>query len=82
MEITGWISAIFIGLVLGVLGRLIIKPGGAIGWIWTIVAGVVGAIVGGWVAGLVGWSGISLFALQVAAAAVVVGLIANATKAR
>src|SRR5690606_41472277 len=41
---------IFGGLVIGVLARLI-KPGAdPMGWIMTIVLGVLGAFVGGWAA--------------------------------
>jgi uncharacterized membrane protein YeaQ/YmgE (transglycosylase-associated protein family) len=46
----GILGYIFGGLVIGVLARLI-KPGAdPMGWIMTIVLGVLGAFVGGWAA--------------------------------
>lgn len=48
------IWTIIIGLVAGLLARAI-KPGNdAMGWIMTIVLGIVGAMLGGFVAGLIG----------------------------
>ncbi len=45
---------IIVGLVAGLLARAI-KPGNdAMGWIMTIVLGIVGAMLGGFVAGLIG----------------------------
>ena len=44
----GVIGYIFGGLVIGILARLI-KPGAdSMGWIMTILLGVVGAVIGGW----------------------------------
>ena len=45
----GILGYIFGGLVIGVLARLI-KPGAdPMGWIMTILLGIVGAVIGGWV---------------------------------
>lgn len=50
----GFIWMIIVGLVAGLLARAI-KPGNdAMGWIMTIVLGIVGAMLGGFIAGLVG----------------------------
>ncbi len=50
----GFIWMIIVGLVAGLLARAI-KPGNdAMGWIMTIVLGIVGAMLGGFVAGLIG----------------------------
>ena len=50
----GFIWMIIVGLVAGLLARAI-KPGSdPMGWIMTIVLGIVGALVGGFLAGLVG----------------------------
>ncbi|TXD96803.1 GlsB/YeaQ/YmgE family stress response membrane protein [Psychrobacter frigidicola] len=50
----GFIWMIIIGLVAGLLARAI-KPGSdPMGWIMTIVLGIVGAMLGGFVAGLIG----------------------------
>lgn len=50
------IGAIISGLIIGVLARLI-KPGAdSMGWIMTIILGIVGASVGGFLAGALGLS--------------------------
>ncbi|MBL1084615.1 GlsB/YeaQ/YmgE family stress response membrane protein [Streptomyces actinomycinicus] len=46
MEISGVISAIVIGLVIGVLGRLAVPGRQHIGVLWTIVVGIVAALLG------------------------------------
>lgn len=50
----GFIWTIIVGLVAGLLARAI-KPGSdPMGWIMTIVLGIVGAILGGFIASIVG----------------------------
>lgn len=50
----GFIWMIIVGLVAGLLARAI-KPGSdPMGWIMTIILGIVGALVGGFVASAVG----------------------------
>lgn len=50
------IGAIISGLIIGVLARFI-KPGAdSMGWIMTIILGIVGASVGGFLAGALGLS--------------------------
>ncbi|MFI5819764.1 GlsB/YeaQ/YmgE family stress response membrane protein [Streptomyces rishiriensis] len=46
MEIDGLISAIFIGIVIGVLGRLVVPGRQRIGVLWTIAVGIVAALIG------------------------------------
>ncbi|KFG74735.1 GlsB/YeaQ/YmgE family stress response membrane protein [Streptomyces mutabilis] len=46
MEISGIISAIVIGIVIGVLGRLVIPGRQRIGVLWTIAVGIVAALIG------------------------------------
>ncbi|MGQ4336407.1 GlsB/YeaQ/YmgE family stress response membrane protein [Streptomyces hayashii] len=46
MEIDGIISAIFIGIVIGVLGRLVVPGRRRIGVLWTIGVGIVAALIG------------------------------------
>ncbi|AWT46875.1 MULTISPECIES: GlsB/YeaQ/YmgE family stress response membrane protein [Streptomyces] len=46
MEISGVISAIVIGIVIGVLGRLVVPGRQRIGILWTIVIGIVAALIG------------------------------------
>ncbi|AKN74914.1 membrane protein [Streptomyces sp. PBH53] len=46
MEISGIISAIVIGIVIGVLGRLVVPGRQRIGVLWTIAVGIVAALLG------------------------------------
>ena len=46
MEISGVISAIVIGIVIGVIGRLVVPGRQHIGILWTIVIGIVAAFIG------------------------------------
>ena len=50
LEITGIISAIVVGLIIGALGRLVV-PGKQHLPIWlTLILGIVAAFIGGWIA--------------------------------
>jgi uncharacterized membrane protein YeaQ/YmgE (transglycosylase-associated protein family) len=46
MTITGVITAILIGIVVGALGRLLVPGRQPIGWLVTIVVGIVSAFIG------------------------------------
>jgi uncharacterized membrane protein YeaQ/YmgE (transglycosylase-associated protein family) len=46
MEITGVISAIVVGLVIGLLARLVLPGRQRIGLLWTIAVGIVAALIG------------------------------------
>ncbi|MFC8871789.1 GlsB/YeaQ/YmgE family stress response membrane protein [Streptomyces sp. NPDC057148] len=54
MEVDGIISAIVIGIVIGVLGRLVVPGRQRIGILWTILVGIVAALIGSWVAAAFG----------------------------
>ncbi|MET9296189.1 GlsB/YeaQ/YmgE family stress response membrane protein [Streptomyces sp. NPDC003077] len=54
MEISGVISAIVIGIVIGVLGRLVVPGRQHIGILWTILVGIAAAFVGSGIAAAVG----------------------------
>ncbi|WP_372345751.1 GlsB/YeaQ/YmgE family stress response membrane protein [Streptomyces sp. KL116D] len=51
MEISGIFTAIVVGIVIGILGRLAIPGRQRIGILWTILVGVLAALVGTAVAG-------------------------------
>lgn len=51
LDIPSLLGYILIGLVVGVLARLVVPGRTSIGLLMTIVVGVVGAIIGGWLAG-------------------------------
>jgi uncharacterized membrane protein YeaQ/YmgE (transglycosylase-associated protein family) len=44
---------ILIGAVIGIIARLIVPGTGGMSWVVTIVVGIIGAIIGGWLAGAV-----------------------------
>ena len=81
MEVSGVISAILIGAVIGVLGRIVLPGKQQIGFILTILIGIGAAFAGTWIASLLdvadtkGVDWIEL-ALQVGVAAVGVGVAA------
>ncbi|QNS03629.1 GlsB/YeaQ/YmgE family stress response membrane protein [Streptomyces xanthii] len=54
MEISGIFTAIVIGIVIGILGRLVIPGRQRIGVLWTILVGIGAALVGTAVAGAFG----------------------------
>jgi len=87
MEVTGFITAIIIGLIIGALGRLVV-PGKQNIPIWlTLLIGVVAAILGTLLAGAFGVAdtrGIDWIelALQVGLAAVGVALAGGVTRRR
>ncbi|MBC2864718.1 GlsB/YeaQ/YmgE family stress response membrane protein [Streptomyces mexicanus] len=54
MEISGIISAIVIGIVIGALGRLVVPGRQRIGILWTILIGIVAALIGAAIASAIG----------------------------
>lgn len=54
MEISGIISAILIGIIIGVLGRLVVPGRQHIGILWTILVGIVAAFIGSGIAAALG----------------------------
>lgn len=69
-------TAILAGIVIGALGRLVVPGRQAIGWILTFALGLVGAVVGGFLAEGMDvdvWWQVLLF--QVVVAVILVGLV-------
>ena len=88
MTATGIISAIIIGLIIGVLGRLLVRGRQHISIIVTILIGIVAALIGSWLAvllhvsstaGRINW--IELL-IQVVLAAIGVSLVAGGGRRR
>ncbi|MEV4016762.1 GlsB/YeaQ/YmgE family stress response membrane protein [Nonomuraea angiospora] len=82
MTIESILGAIVIGAVIGAIGRLLLPGRQAIGWILTIVVGIVAALVGTLIAQVLGVAttpGIDWIELvmQVVLAIVGVGLVAG-----
>lgn len=51
LDITSLLGYILIGLVVGLLARFLVPGRTSIGIVGTILIGVIGAVVGGWLAG-------------------------------
>lgn len=49
-----WIITLVIGGVVGWLASIVMKTNAQMGWIANVVIGVVGSLLGYWIAGLVG----------------------------
>ena len=82
MQPQGIISAIVIGLVVGLLGRLVVPGRQAIGIIMTIVLGLVGAFLGGYVAYRFTTSFLPVLIVQIAVTAVLIILFSMTTRGR
>jgi uncharacterized membrane protein YeaQ/YmgE (transglycosylase-associated protein family) len=81
----GFISAIIVGAIIGALGRLILPGSQPIGWILTIVVGIVAAIIGTIIADAIGletegWFNLGELAVQLVLAVVGVAIAAAATR--
>ncbi|GGD74678.1 hypothetical protein GCM10007269_17080 [Microbacterium murale] len=57
----GFLAFLILGLIAGAIAKLILpgKQGG--GWIVTLILGVVGAILGGWIGGMIFGVGLNEF---------------------
>jgi uncharacterized membrane protein YeaQ/YmgE (transglycosylase-associated protein family) len=60
----GILSWILFGLIAGAIAKWIHPGDDPGGWIVTIVLGVLGAFLGGWIATLLGWGSISGFNIR------------------
>jgi uncharacterized membrane protein YeaQ/YmgE (transglycosylase-associated protein family) len=80
MSVLTWIG---IGLIAGIIAKMVM--GDRFGWIITILLGIVGAFVGGWLSGLLGGpavTGFNLISILVAAAGAIVVLFIYGLVAR
>ena len=87
MTPAGIISAIIIGAIIGILGRLVVRGRQNISILVTIIVGIVAALLGTWLAGLVGvqtTNGIDWIELifQVVLAAIGVSIVAGSSRRR
>ena len=74
---------VVVGAVIGLIARLIIPGTGGMGFLLTVVVGIIGAVVGGWLAGQVfeETQGVDWIA-SILVAAVLVWLVARGTAGR
>ena len=84
MEISGLLSALIVGAIIGALGRLVLPGRQRVGWIMTVLIGVAAALLGTGIASIFGVANtagidwIELF-LQIGLAAVGVSLASGAS---
>lgn len=87
VTVTGIITAIIVGAIIGALGRLLLPGKQPIGWILTIVVGILAAILGTIIANALGWETEGTFnfgelLLQIILAVVGVAIVAGAFRGR
>ena len=87
MEISGFITAIIVGLIIGALGRLVVPGRQRIGILLTLLVGIVAALVGTFIAAAVGVArtpGVDWIELgiQVVLAAIGVALLSGVRRGR
>jgi len=88
VTITSVITAILIGIVVGILGRLVVPGKQPIGMLLTVIVGIVSAFIGTWIAQALGiptmTNGVDWLELlvQVIVAALGVALVATLTGRR
>jgi uncharacterized membrane protein YeaQ/YmgE (transglycosylase-associated protein family) len=72
----GFFGFLLLGLIAGAIAKLILPGKNGGGWIITLVLGVVGAILGGWIGGLIFGEGLEeFFSIQTWVLAIVGSLI-------
>ena len=72
-----WIVSLIIGGIVGWLASIVMETNAEMGWIANVLVGVVGSVLGFWVAGLLGIepSGILRFIVAVAGAALLIFIL-------
>ena len=71
------LTALVVGLVVGFLGRLVVRGRGRIGLLLTLLIGVVGAAVGQRIGDQAELGGLATFAIEVLIAAVLVAIFGS-----
>jgi uncharacterized membrane protein YeaQ/YmgE (transglycosylase-associated protein family) len=87
VTITGIISALVVGIVIGAAARLVLPGRQNIGVLWTIAIGIVAALIGTWLTNAMGIgdrNGYDLLELiaQIVLAVIGVGLVAGTLRSR
>jgi uncharacterized membrane protein YeaQ/YmgE (transglycosylase-associated protein family) len=73
-----WIISLVIGGIVGWLASIVMKTNAQMGWIANVLVGVVGSLLGYWLAGLVGIAatgGILRFVIAVAGAVLLIFIL-------
>jgi uncharacterized membrane protein YeaQ/YmgE (transglycosylase-associated protein family) len=82
MEFSGFFSAIFVGLIIGAVARIVVPKSQPIGCLLTVIIGIVAASIGAVIGHNQGWSFWLVFALQVLIGAVIVAIFSAAARPR
>lgn len=80
MEISGFFSAILVGLIIGALARLVVPNSQPVGCFLTMLIGIVAAAVGAAIGSAQHWSFWLILALQVVIGAVIVAIFSAAVR--
>jgi uncharacterized membrane protein YeaQ/YmgE (transglycosylase-associated protein family) len=78
LELLWWA---LVGLVIGALGRLVLRGSPPIGWLGTIAAGIAGALLGGVIGDVLGGNGLLEFLLAILVAAVLIAVFSGGRRA-
>jgi len=73
-----WIISLIIGGIVGWLASIVMKTNAQMGWIANVLIGVVGSLLGYWIAGAIGIAptgGILRFVIAVAGAALLIFIL-------
>jgi uncharacterized membrane protein YeaQ/YmgE (transglycosylase-associated protein family) len=73
-----WIISLIIGGVVGWLASIVMKTNAQMGWIANVAVGVVGSMLGYWIAGMLGFAaigGIARFIVAIAGAVLLIFIL-------
>lgn len=74
----GWIISLVIGGIIGWLASILMKTNAQMGWVANVLVGVVGSVLGFWLAGLLGITptgGILRLAVAIGGAALLIFIL-------